>query len=430
MDTGGAPAFDEAWLDRLASVLDDHRAGSSGLLDLYLERRVERRLLRTSAGLEEIEVRDDGCALRRRTEDGLSLEAANGIDRTVLATLLADIVPSRILPPHPLGAAPPTVPQAWSQWAEAVANRPGAATVTVHFIARTAAVVRPGRWVTVRTPPLVRVAAKDPRPTAVLAVWDPGGLDPLLEAPARPHPHTGWLPEPGTRQPVVFTRGSGSVLIHELIGHMAESDLVATGLSPLSGRTGERIASHTLTVVDDPTLPDLPGSFDADDEGVSASPVTLLTGGVLTGWLCDGTGARKLGASPGRGRRAGWQHPPIARMSNLVTAPGPHDPAELEASITRGLLVTRSGAAMVNPGQRRFVLRIEEGWELLHGRRRRPLAPFHLTGDILGTLAGIRPEIGNDPAPDRNTGWCHKDGHTLPTGALTPTLVVDGLEVL
>ena len=42
-----------------------------------------------------------------------------------------------------------------------------------------------------------------------------------------------------------------------------------------------------------------------------------------------------------------------------------------------------TGGATVDPGSRRVVLRVERGWELRHGRRRRALAPFELTGDAL-----------------------------------------------
>ena len=427
MDAEPGQAFDARWLEQLAGVLGSRRAGKARILDLYLERRLERRLLRTPDRIEEIEVRDEGYALRLRTGLGTVLEAANGLDRTALAVGFSGLVPARLLPARPAGGVPPAVPAGWTRWAEAAAARLGPGRVEVRLVARTAAVVRPGQWTLVATPPLVRIAAGG---ATLLAVWDHPQLDGWLatlgESPAR----TGWLPEPGTRRPVVFAGGSGGVLLHELVGHMAESDLVAAGLSPLADRAGERIAPAALTVVDDPLRFDLPGAFDRDDEGTPASPRTLIASGILSGWLCDGEGARALGCEPGRGRRAGWPHPPVARMSNLVTAAGGHDPAEIEAGVGHGLVVTRAGAAMVDPGEDRVVMRIEAGWELLHGRRRRPLAPCHLVGRATGALAGILPEIGNDPTPDWRTGWCHKDGHTLPTGAVTPTLVVEGLEVL
>jgi len=430
MDTGPAGAFETRWLERLADLLGSRRAGKARVIDLYLERRVERRLLRTEERLEEIEVRDEGCALRLRSTHGPVMEATNGLDRNALASLLGGIAPPRAVPVRQRETGRLAVPDRWTPWAESAAEGLGPGPVEVRLLARAAAVVRPGRWAVVRTPPLVRVAVRAIPGGTLLAVWDHAGLDDKVAALGRRPARTGWLPEPGSRRPVVFTAGAAGVLVHELVGHMMESDLLAAGLSPMAGRSGERVAPPTLTVVDDPLRDDLPGAFDHDDEGVPATPRTLLSSGILSGSLCDGEGARILGEPPGRGRRAAWQHPPVARMSNLVTTPGEHDPAELETGVGQGLVVTRAGAAMVDPAEGRVVLRIEEGWELLHGRRRRPLAPFHLVGEIGGVLAGIRPEIGNDPEPDWRTGWCHKDGHTLPTGALTPTLVVEGLEVL
>ena len=430
MDTGPAGAFERVWLERLAGLLGSRRAGKARVIDLYLERRVERRLLRTEERLEEIEVRDEGCALRLRSANGPVMEATNGLDRNAVASLLGRIAPPRSIPMRPPGTAPLAVPDRWTAWAESASASLGPGPVEVRLLAREAAVVRPGRWAIVRTPPIIRIAVRTVPGSTLLAVWGHPALDRWIEALARRPARTGWLPEAGTRRPVVFTEGAGGVLVHELVGHMVESDLLAAGLSPLAGRGGERIAPQPLTVVDDPLRDDLPGAFDHDDEGVPAMPRTLLSSGVLSGSLCDGEGARSFGETPGRGRRSAWQHPPVPRMSNLVTVPGEHDRAELETGVGQGLVVTRAGAAMVDPAEGRVVLRIEEGWELLHGRRRRPLAPFHLVGDIVRVLSGIRPEVGNDPEPDWRTGWCHKDGHTLPTGALTPTLVVEGLEVL
>ncbi|NIX25565.1 MAG: hypothetical protein GWN07_39485, partial [Actinobacteria bacterium] len=66
-------------------------------------------------------------------------------------------------------------------------------------------------------------------------------------------------------------------------------------------------------VVDDPSRLDLPGGFDADDEGVPATPITLVEAGRITGWLCDRGTADELRAPPGRGRRAGWDLLPVPR---------------------------------------------------------------------------------------------------------------------
>jgi predicted Zn-dependent protease len=146
--------------------------------------------------------------------------------------------------------------------------------------------------------------------------------------------------------------------------------------------------------------------------------------------LCDAEGGRALGCDPGRGRRANWSRPPVARLSNLVISAGEVAPDDLEADLDHGLVVTRLGGATVDPVSSRIVLRIEKGWEIRHGRRRRPLASCELTGSVLEILANIDPRVGSDPTPDWRLGWCVKDGVPLPTGSEAPTLLVTRFEVL
>jgi len=230
--------------------------------------------------------------------------------------------------------------------------------------------------------------------------------------------------------PVLLRSGTAGVLLHELIGHLTESDLVLSGDSPLAGLSGAAVTTVAIDVADDPRRGDLPGAFSCDDEGVPASPLSLVRAGRLVGWLCDRAGAHGLDAPAGRGRRASWARPPVPRLSNLIVAPGTADPEDLQRELREGLLVTRLGGATVDPLSGRIVLRVERGWELRQGRRRRPLEPFELTGGALDVLAHIEPAVGRDPSPDWRLGWCVKDGVPLPTGSEAPTLLVHHLEVL
>jgi TldD protein len=229
---------------------------------------------------------------------------------------------------------------------------------------------------------------------------------------------------------VVFADGTAGALLHELIGHLVEGDLIASGCSPLTSLGGANLTEAAIDLIDDPGRSDLPGAFDCDDEGVPARPITLLRGGRLCGLLCDRETAETCGAQPGRGRRADWRHPPVPRLSNLVVPAGTVSPEAIEADLKSGLVVTRLSGATVDPVSSRMVLRVERGFEIRNGRRRRPLARFELTGGVTEILAGIDPAVGNDPAPDWRLGWCVKDGLPLPTGSEAPTLMVRRLEVL
>jgi TldD protein len=264
----------------------------------------------------------------------------------------------------------------------------------------------------------------------LLSVWDHPELGRWIGDLTEPAPARTWSPPSGTRAPVIFTSGTAGVLLHELVGHHVEADVVLSGGSPLATLLGASITTPALDLVDDPSRFDLPGGFSRDDEGMAADPVLVVGAGRLLAWLCDRTGSERLGGSGGRGRRASCFHPPASRLSNLVVAPGDTPPRDLENELRQGLLVDSLGGASVDPVSNRLLLRVERGWEIHQGRRRRALAPFELTGSSIDVLAHIEPTIANDPRPDWRLGWCVKDGAGLATGSEAPTMMVHRLEVL
>jgi TldD protein len=291
-------------------------------------------------------------------------------------------------------------------------------------------VVRPGEWSVIVSPPLLHVHRNGSRPGALLAVWRHPQLGQWLQELVEPVPARCWQPTSGLRPPVIFTAGASGILIHELIGHMVEADLTCSGLSPLATLAGATITAGSLQVTDDPTRDDLPGAFSCDDEGVVSQPLSVVESGRLCGWLCDRARAEQLNTTPGRGRRPSWNRPPAPRLSNLVVAAGSCSPGDMERDLRHGLVVTRIAGASVDPLSARTVIRVERGWEVRNGRRRRPLARCELTGPALEVLAHIDPVLGDDPAPEWRLGWCMKDGLPMPTGSEAPTLLVHRLEVL
>ena len=111
---------------------------------------------------------------------------------------------------------------------------------------------------------------------------------------------------------------AAATLLHELLGHPLEGDLLLAGASPWRGRQGERILSLPLDLRDDPTREDLPGAFETDDEGHPAAARCLVQDGVLTGALATEAFAAALGVAPGNARRATLHTLPRPRVSNLV----------------------------------------------------------------------------------------------------------------
>ena len=425
------PPFDPDWLDAVADYCRNFTAGMPRFVDLYLERRLEIRVTTFRSHLHAEDVRTEGSAVRWLYPSRTVLQARTGTTPAALDDLLSNNSRRITVPRHrPVAPVEIEPPRQWRDWACSTLHRNRDGQSRVRYIDRQAVVVQPGRWSPALSPPLVRVEIGGHRAGALLSVWDHPLLSTWLDDLFSDSPSRCWRPESGLQVPVLLSAGTTGVLIHETIGHLAEADLVISGESPLSAQAGATISTSSLSVIDDPTRSDLPGAFANDDEGVQATPRTLVSEGRLVGWLCDQAGAHTLQCPAGRGRRASWNRPPVARLSNLTVAAGVNDPAAMERALDNALLVTRLGGATVDPVSGRLLLRVERGWEIRRGRRRRPTGPYELTGNALDVLAHIEPDIGTDVSPDWRLGWCVKDGVPIPTGSAAPSVVAQRLEVL
>jgi hypothetical protein len=425
------PPYDSRWLDDLANVCSMLARANPQLVDLFLERRLELRVVSSGGSQWVEECRTEGAAARWRFPNRTALSARSGVSPQDVSSLLAGTGERVVLPTaRPVPPADIDPPRGWRRWACELAARLSNGRTVVRFLSRQGVVVGPRRWAAATSPPLLRVEVDQVTQTALLAVWDHPELNRWLHELVDPPPARPWYPESGVSLPVLFAAGTGGILMHELVGHSVESDLALCGDSPLVALDDALITAATIHITDDPSRTDLPGAFSHDDEGLQARPQTLVSDGRLVGWLCDREGGEELGCAPGRGRRATWDRAPSSRMSNLVVAPGNTAPEAIESGLGHGLVVTRLGGATLDPVSNRLVLRVERGWEIHAGRRRRPLGTIELTGGALEVLAHIDPTVGSDPTTDWRLGWCVKDGVPLPTGSESPSLLVHRLEVL
>jgi TldD protein len=226
---------------------------------------------------------------------------------------------------------------------------------------------------------------------------------------------------------VVLSSSAGGTLIHEAVGHGLEADHAEEGLSIYSGRLGERVASPLITVIDDPTLSSLYGSYQYDDEGTKAKPVVLIEKGILKDFLYDRYQALKWGkTSNGRGRRESFRHIPIPRMSNTFIAKGETPAEEIIKSLDKGLLVKKMGGGEVNPLTGDFVFEVREGYYVEGGEVLFPVKGATLVGNgpkVLEIIDLVGDDLNFDP------GTCGKDGQGVPVSDGQPTLRIPELTV-
>jgi len=236
-------------------------------------------------------------------------------------------------------------------------------------------------------------------------------------------------PAPAGQMSVVLGPGWPGILLHEAIGHGLEGDFNRKGSSAFANRIGERVAAPGVTVVDDGTLSGRRGSLNVDDEGTPAQQTVLIEDGILKGYIQDTHNARLMGVSPtGNGRRESYAHLPLPRMTNTYMMAGQTDPAEILASIDRGIYAVNFGGGQVDITNGKFVFSMSEAYWVEKGKIQYPIKGATLIGNGPDALTRVS-MIGNDLALDSGVGTCGKEGQSVPVGVGQPTLRIDGLTV-
>ena len=236
-------------------------------------------------------------------------------------------------------------------------------------------------------------------------------------------------PAPAGAMSVVLGPGWPGVLLHEAIGHGLEGDFNRKGTSAFSGRIGERVAAPGVTVIDDGTIPDRRGSLSIDDEGNPTQRNVLIEDGILRGYIQDRMNARLMGVPPtGNGRRESYASIPMPRMTNTFMLGGDKDPAEIIASVPRGLYAVNFGGGEVDITSGKFVFSASEAYWIENGQIQYPVKGATLIGNGPDALTRIA-MIGNDMCLDPGIGMCGKEGQSVPVGVGQPTVRIEGLTV-
>jgi PmbA protein len=141
------------------------------------------------------------------------------------------------------------------------------------------------------------------------------------------------------RVPVVFEPGAARTLLENLF-EAVHGMSIYRHESFLAGKLGEKVASESVSVVDDGTIPGLFGASPFDDEGVPSRRTVVIERGVLKSYLLNTYAARKLGmkttgnASRGLTGNAGIGH------GNFFVEAGVQTPERILAGVSNGFYVT------------------------------------------------------------------------------------------
>jgi TldD protein len=234
---------------------------------------------------------------------------------------------------------------------------------------------------------------------------------------------------PAGEMTVVLGNGWPGVLLHEAVGHGLEADFNRKGTSAFTGRMGQKVASELVTVVDDGTILNRRGSLNMDDEGAPTQRNVLIENGVLRGYLQDRLSSRIMGsAQTGSGRREGYQHIPMPRMTNTFMLAGDSAPTDIIRSVPRGLYCVNFGGGQVDITNGNFVFSASESYLIEDGQVTRPVRNATLIGNGPEALKYVS-MVGHDLALDEGIGICGKEGQSIPVGVGMPTVKIDRMTV-
>ncbi len=234
---------------------------------------------------------------------------------------------------------------------------------------------------------------------------------------------------PAGTMDVVLGSGWPGVMLHEAVGHGLEGDFNRKKTSAFAGLMGQMVAAPGVTVVDDGTIENRRGSITVDDEGTPSAYNVLIENGKLVGYMQDRQNARLMGMkATGNGRRQGYAHTPMPRMTNTYMLGGDKTPEEIIASVKKGIYAVSFGGGQVDITSGKFVFGCTEAYLIENGKIGAPIKGAMLIGNGPDAMKRVT-MIGNDMKLDTGIGNCGKGGQWVPVGVGQPHLRMDQITV-
>ena len=235
------------------------------------------------------------------------------------------------------------------------------------------------------------------------------------------------VPCPSGQMPVAIENGFGGVIFHEACGHSLEATSVGIGMSQMTGKFGQQIANPKVSAVDDGTIPNAWGSCNIDDEGMPNQRRALITDGVLTSYMIDRLGSRRMNMpATASSRRQDYSFEPTSRMSNTFILNGPDRNEDIIASIECGLYAASMGGGSVNPFTGAFNFSVREGYMIRNGKICEPVRGASLIGTGSQILQDID-MVGNNL--ETAQGMCGSASGSIPTDVGQPLIRVSRITV-
>jgi len=187
------------------------------------------------------------------------------------------------------------------------------------------------------------------------------------------------------------------ILLFPLI-FSVNADNVQRSRSAWTDKLGKKIAVPQLTVTDNGLLPNGIGSATFDAEGVPCQKTSIITKGVLKGFLHNSfTANKEKRKSTGNARRDNYNTLPVVFASNLIVEPGKKKLDDIISIVDKGMIVRRF-SGNVRPESGEFSGIAKQASYIEKGEIRHPLKETMISGNAFNALTNII-TIGSETRP-------------------------------
>jgi PmbA protein len=154
----------------------------------------------------------------------------------------------------------------------------------------------------------------------------------------------------GKNTVVMHPSAYGQLLYFTLI-QAVRGDNVVRGKSKIADKVGEKVASDSITIVDDGILPEAVNTSVSDDEGVPHQRTSIMERGILRTFLWDSYWANNFGETSTGNAVRNMRHGLIEiAPTSMIVEPGKREIGDIISEIKCGYLIRNvQGAHSSNP---------------------------------------------------------------------------------
>ena len=183
----------------------------------------------------------------------------------------------------------------------------------------------------------------------------------------------------------------------DILSASISAEAVQKQRSFLAGKAGQKIISPLVEIIDDGRMGWHIGTRPVDDEGVPTKTKTIISEGVLNGYIHNTYTAKKDGtSSTGNAVRGGFKGLPGVGVMNFYIKPSESSSADgLVKSLSKGIVVLGAmGVHTANPVSGDFSIGISGLW-IENGEVAYPVKEAIVSGNVLELFKKVE-AVGND----------------------------------